>query len=140
MRRQFSFVSLLSCSVPREKKKNVFVSYFEHWLYKILNRSDNRTCCFKSRTSLISECYLFIYLFFFFFNFENHDFLADTCIISCHITLKVPWFSRAVHTTVFSFRTLCCTVFRGSDHGKSIIYLILPSQYSCSSLQQLRFE
>ena len=73
---------------------------------------------------------------------ENHRFLVDTCIKTCHITtLKVPWFSRAVHTTTFSFKMLCCAVFQGSDHfNKSIIYLILFLQYSCSSLPQLRFE
>ena len=62
-----------------------------------------------------------------FLDLENHGFLADTCIKTCHITIfiKVPWFSRAVHTTIFSFKTLFCAVLRGSDHGKSIIYLIL---------------
>ena len=75
-----------------------------------------------------------------FLDLENHGFLADTCIKTCDITIKVPQFSKAVHTTIFSFKTLCCAVFRGSDHGKLIIYLILFLQYSCSSLPQLRFK
>ena len=75
-----------------------------------------------------------------FLDLENHGFLADTCIKTCHITIKDPRFSRAVHTTIFLFKTLCCPVFRGSDHGKSIINLILFLQYFCSSLPQLIFE
>ena len=75
-----------------------------------------------------------------FSDLENHWFLADTFIKMCHITIKVHRFSRAVHTTIFSFKMLCCAVFRGSDHGKLIIDLILFLQYSCSSLPQLIFE
>ena len=75
-----------------------------------------------------------------FLDLENHGFLANTCIETCHVTIKFPRFSRAIHTKIISFKTLCCVVFRGSNHGKSIIYLVLFLQYSCSSLPQLRFE
>ena len=65
----------------------------------------------------------------------------DTYFKTCRITIKVPGFSRAVHTIIFSSEDVYVVLyFGGSDHGKSIIYLILFLQYSCSSLPQLRFE
>ena len=44
MRRQFSFVILHSCCVPRD---NIFASQFEQSLCKILHRFYNRTVFFN---------------------------------------------------------------------------------------------
>ena len=41
-------------------------------------------------------------------NLEYHGFLADTYIKTCYIAIGVFTFNRAVHTTLFTFKALCC--------------------------------
>ena len=132
MGRPFSFVILQSCSVPRETC----------FLLHCLSSGCVRFCTVRTIEQVILNLDFHGSLVNIIFRSWKSRFFCGHVFKTCHnTTIKVPRFSRAVHPTIFCiWRRLCCAVFRGSDHGKSIIYLILFLQYSCSSLPQLRFE
>ena len=101
MGRQFSFVILQSCSGPREK----------YFLLHSLSSRCVRFCTVQTIEQVI-------------LNLDYHGILVNIIFRSCklwvscgnvlktcHITIKVPWFSIAVHTTIFFIeRRLCCDV------------------------------